>query len=280
MKRVRLVVVVTMTMTIVASWVHAIEEVREPERIFTTRTIVVQGQGAAPVDRPLSPGQKQLMAKRAAKIVALRELAEALAGVRIVSSTLVRDAATASDEAHAEMNAIVQGAHVIEESYDAGAEVATVWLQVELDGPNGVLGRLLTLAPRPKRIAAPAPRTSAPSRPLMVDLAPVDSLIIDASGTRFSPAVVNTITSDSGVLFDVRTQRPDVTASAPGEYARSVDHARALLAKRQCTRPMVVVPDSIVANTAVRLTAPDADAIRAADAARKFLDAGDVVFVF
>ncbi|HUI28386.1 MAG TPA: hypothetical protein VL403_20070, partial [Candidatus Kryptonia bacterium] len=118
-------------------------EVRDPKLVFTERVIVVKGTGVAPSNRPLSGGQKELLALRAAKVVALRELAEVLSGVRISGETCVQDAAASSDQVKATVNGLVKGAEVIHEAYDEHTEVGTVYVQLHLDGPDGLTQSLL-----------------------------------------------------------------------------------------------------------------------------------------
>ena len=77
----------------------------------------------------MSMPEKSLMAKRAAKIDALRNLAEQVYGVRIKSDSYVRDFVTQSDEMRARVNTFIQGARVVSEtrmpdgSYEAEVEI-------------------------------------------------------------------------------------------------------------------------------------------------------------
>ncbi|MBI5047683.1 MAG: hypothetical protein HZB54_01850 [Deltaproteobacteria bacterium] len=85
---------------------------------FIAGSITVKGEGVAPTNKPLNEAQKKILAFRAAKVMALRELAEILEGVAISGETLVKDASVASDVVRATVQAMVKGARVVHESYD------------------------------------------------------------------------------------------------------------------------------------------------------------------
>lgn len=91
--------------------------------------IRAKGSGVEPNDRSMSRSEKALMAKRAAKLDALRNLAEQVNGVRIKSDSYVRDFVTQSDELRAKVHTFIQGARVLYEkkmpdgSYEAEVEI-------------------------------------------------------------------------------------------------------------------------------------------------------------
>jgi len=74
-----------------------------------------KGYGVEPKDASLTYAEKSLMARRAAKVDALRNLAEQVKGVRITSDSYVRDFITQSDEMRARLNTFIQGARVVSE---------------------------------------------------------------------------------------------------------------------------------------------------------------------
>ncbi len=78
-------------------------------------TVKAKGYGVEPNDPSMTYVEKTLMTKRAAKLDALRNLAEQVKGVRITSDTYVRDFITQSDEMRARLNTFIQGARVISE---------------------------------------------------------------------------------------------------------------------------------------------------------------------
>lgn len=77
--------------------------------------IRAKGNGVEPNDPSMSPPEKALMGKRAAKLDALRNLLEQVYGVTLRSKTTVRDFVTQSDDMKARVNAFVRGARVVSE---------------------------------------------------------------------------------------------------------------------------------------------------------------------
>lgn len=88
-----------------------------------------KGYGVEPTDPSMSMPEKTLLAKRAAKIDALRNLTEQVYGVRIKSDSYVRDFVTQSDEMRAKVSTFIRGARVVSErqmpdgSYEAEVEI-------------------------------------------------------------------------------------------------------------------------------------------------------------
>lgn len=88
-----------------------------------------KGYGIEPNDPSMSIPEKTLMARRAAKLDALRNLTEQVYGVRITGNSYVRDFVTQSDEMRARVNTFIQGARVVSErqmpdgSYEAEVEI-------------------------------------------------------------------------------------------------------------------------------------------------------------
>jgi hypothetical protein len=99
-----------------------------------------KGNGVEPNDPSMSPAERGLMAKRAAKIDALRNLMEQAYGVRIDSNTTVRDFVTQSDDMRARATAYIQGAQVLSERQlpDGSYEVE---VGVDTDGLRRVFRR-------------------------------------------------------------------------------------------------------------------------------------------
>lgn len=255
-------------------------EIRDAAQVFIDRMIVVKGEGAAPSDRPLSAGQKQLLAKRAAKVIALRELAETLAGVRIAGTTSVEDIAAKSDVVRGAVDGVIKGAEVFSESYDPHSEIATVFVKLPLDGPSGVSERL-----RPQLVAglpsAPAARAFAPSVAPSAPVEAADALIVDARGKDFHPAMINRIVAGNGeVLLEPSRIAPEILAKKGcGEYTNDVGKAKAILASHGARSPLVIVATGVQRDTDVEVSESDATAIFGANQKTNFLEAARVVFV-
>lgn len=94
-------------------------------------SIRARGSGVETNDPNMSPAEKALMAKRAAKLDALRNLAEEVYGVKITSDSYVRDFVLQSDDTRSRVNTFIQGARVVSEqkmpdgSYQVEVELDT-----------------------------------------------------------------------------------------------------------------------------------------------------------
>ncbi len=91
---------------------------------WTQGVVTAKGSGAPPTGITI-PSQARLMAERAAKADALRNLLEAIKGVRVDSETTVESYTTKSDRVMTRVSGIVIGARVLETRHlsDGGVEV-------------------------------------------------------------------------------------------------------------------------------------------------------------
>jgi hypothetical protein len=257
------------------------KEVRDLNQVFKERVMVVKGEGAAPSDRPLGAGQKRLLALRAAKVVALRELAETLSGVRISGETCVEDAAAKSDQVKAAVDGMVRGAEVVHEEYDDRTEIGKVYVRVSLDGPNGLTQTLMPALIETKAITLPQAPAYAPPAPPPAPVQVADALIIDATGQPFRPALINRIVVANGaVLFEPSKIAPEILAKKGcGDYTSDVAKAKAILASHGAKNPLVLKAAGVVRSTDAQVSESDAALIFAADQQTSFLAGANVVFV-
>ncbi|MBI5633745.1 MAG: LPP20 family lipoprotein [Nitrospirae bacterium] len=81
--------------------------------------------GGAPPPNAVNQAQARLMAERAAKVDAMRNLLEQAYGVTIRSHTTVRDFITQNDTIKARVDAFIKGARVIDTKYlsDGSVEI-------------------------------------------------------------------------------------------------------------------------------------------------------------
>ena len=93
--------------------------------------VVVTGSATAPADKPR--GQARLMAERAAKLDALRQLAAVVGEVQVQAIPGGRQI---------NIEGFVQGAQQVSTGFDATNGVAQVTLQLPLNGPGGLAGAL------------------------------------------------------------------------------------------------------------------------------------------
>lgn len=137
---------------------------------WTTGIVTATGFGSPPA-RAVNSAQARAMAERAAKADALRNLLEAIKGVRVDSATLVENMMVARDVIKTRVTGFVKGASPIKTDHRPDGSVE-VTVAVSLTGelvdavlPKG-FGRPVT-APAPPPTVPPAPKPSpAPPSPV------------------------------------------------------------------------------------------------------------------
>ena len=89
-----------------------------------------KGNGVAPRDPDLTAAEKGLLAKRAAKLDALRNLAEEVWGLRLTGETFVRDYVVKNDDLRSRVQTFIQGARVVSEQQ---LPDGTYQVEIEID---------------------------------------------------------------------------------------------------------------------------------------------------
>jgi hypothetical protein len=156
---------------------------------FTTGVITAVGIGAPPAN-PANPAQARAMAERAAHVVALRNLLEAVKGVRVDSTTLVENFMVTSDVIKTEVSGIVQGAMPMDKKYmsDGSVEV-TVGMKLTGALADALLPKAATTPPVLMTPPAGAPAAAAQL---------YTGLIIDARGLNVKPAMAPKVLNEDG----------------------------------------------------------------------------------
>ena len=265
-----------------------IAKAQQPPQIVTDQTqafikgsFVVKGEGV-PLKDTTHPGQKELTAKRAAMVVAQRNMAELLNGVRIFGQTTVKDAALESDLIRSSVEGIIRDIKPIYEAYDQLKEVAVVYISIGIDGPNGLTGQLLPqMLPTLPQPQAPVPAYVPPAAPPPEPPQPYDALILDIKEHQFKPALINRILAQNGeILYDpTKIAQNILVERGAGDYTNDVGKAKAILSERGSKNPLVVKVAGVVKFTDVQVTSDDAANIFAANQKANFLEGAKVVFV-
>jgi hypothetical protein len=100
----------------------------------------VKGYGIEPNNDPgMTAAEKSLLAKRAGKLDALRNLSEQVNGVRVSGETLVRDFVTRSDDIRSRVSSYIRGARVISE-YQLADGSYEVEVEIDLEPLRRILG--------------------------------------------------------------------------------------------------------------------------------------------
>jgi hypothetical protein len=110
-----------------------------PAATFSGAVLRAKGFGVPPPDQDLTPAEKGLLAKRAGKLDALRNLAEQVYGVRISGESLVRDFVTRSDDIRSRVFSYVQGARVVSEQQQPDGSFQ-VEVEIDTEPLRGLLG--------------------------------------------------------------------------------------------------------------------------------------------
>lgn len=252
------------------------ETVKDAAQAFVKGSIVVKGEGAAPADAGLSPAQKRMMALRAAKVIALREVSEILDGISVSREHTVVKAASESGGVRTAVQGIVKGAQVIKEAYDPESGMAVVFLSVPMTGPDGVITQLLP------QVIPMMPETDALFKaPAEKAKMGYDGLIVDVREISFKPALLNRIiTKDGKAVYDpAMVSQKVLVERGAAEYTNDIGKARAVLGERGVKTPAVVKAAGVVGSTDVEVGAEDAGAIYSSNQANNFLEGAKVAFV-
>lgn len=153
---------------------------------WTTGMITAVGIGAPPA-QPANAAQARAMAERAAQVVALRNLLEAVKGVRVDSATTVENFMVTSDVIKTEVSGFIQGAMPVDKKYmsDGSVEV-TIGMRL-----TGALADALL----PKGPATPMTLPGGtPATPGQL----YTGLIVDARGLGVKPAMAPKILNEDG----------------------------------------------------------------------------------
>jgi len=226
---------------------------------WTQGVVTAKGSGVPPVGVTL-PSQARLMAERAAKADALRNLLEAVKGVRVDADTTVENFTTKSDRVMVRVSGIVKGAREVSKRYlsDGAVEIT---MEINLTGellavmlqelpplivplmPTPIVPRVEKPAlppPPPKEIKVTPPpppeKKKVPPTPEVqakveerLDLKKLDytGLIVDARKLNLRPALIPKILNQKGELVysQQSVEQKELIRMGLVGYAKDVDAA-------------------------------------------------------
>jgi hypothetical protein len=151
---------------------------------------VVQAVGiGAPPEKHYGKPSARPMALRAAKLDAMRNILEAINGVRIDGSTIVRDYAVESDIIRSKVEGMIQGAEVVKQEYLSDG---TIEITMAMSLRGGFSQLVLPDEIKPLESVKPV------MTPMKHSSAVYTGLVVDARGLSARPAMSPKILDETG----------------------------------------------------------------------------------
>lgn len=242
-----------------------VQKLAHGEINWSKKTVTATGSGAAPQnDMPVA--QRRLMAERAAKMDALRNLLETIQGIQINGMRNAGDIMS-NGEVKTRITGVAQGFKVIDTKYYSDASVDVV-VQMPIDE-----NLTNALVEKPKAAAASKPRalnTSAPES--------FSGLVVNARGLGISPSMAPRILDESGkeVYGAEVVSEKGLQQGGIAQYLKTEEQAK----ERAGTKPLVVKALRVdKAKTDVVIANGDADKLRDPNTNLSFLAEGKVVIL-
>lgn len=251
---------------------------RDDLTAFSQGAIIFVGEAGGNPEHAL-PAQREVMAKRAAVVMAQQQVVEYLYGFAINGERKVGDR---QGTVASTVSGVVRGAQVVYQEYSREKEMAIAILRIDLHGPNGFASQIYELLG--KGNLALGPESVGRRFDSASDLATgshYDGLIIDAREQEFRPALVNRIITTTGeILYDPSQVSQKVLVQyGLGEYSTTMAKARAALETRGVLRPLFVKAIGTRQAVDIQVSPDDAALIFSADRDVGFLAGAKVAFV-
>ena len=210
-----------------SEWTQIVEQMGDKGKInWTEGYIEALGIGAPP-ERYIGKPNARPMALRAGKIDAYRNLLEITKGVRVDSTTVVKDFTVESDVINAQVEGLVKGAKVVNQEYmsDGTVEV-TVRMPLSGNFSQVIIPKALD---RRREMAAPVIPPAAPAAPAPAGAGVVyTGMVIDARGLQARPAMSPKVLDENGkeVYGSMNVDREYAVQQGMSGYARDLTAAQ------------------------------------------------------
>ncbi len=212
-----------------AEWTQLLEQIGDKGKINWTGGYVEAIGIGAPAQRDIGKPQARPNALRAAQLDAYRNMIEVINGVRVDSTTTIRNFTVESDVINTQVQGIVKGAKVMKQDYlsDGTVEV-TVRMPLAGDFASVIVPRILE-----RRLVQPPPAATAPPVP-PADVAPAPvaevftGLVVDARGIQARPAMSPRIIDENGqeIYGSMSVEREYAVQQGMSGYARDLTAAQ------------------------------------------------------
>lgn len=212
-----------------SEWTQIIEKIGNNGNVnWSAGYIEAVGIGAPP-DRSIGKPQARPMALRAAEQVAKRNLLEITKGVRIDSTTLIKDFTVESDIINSQVEGFIKGAMVVKQDYmsDGTVEV-TVRMPIFGNFSQVIIPKIMERKPESQPPGMP-PIVRPPVTPPAGPSAPVyTGLVVDARGVQARPAMAPKIVDENGqdVYGSMNVDREYAVQQGISGYARDLTAAQ------------------------------------------------------
>ena len=231
-----------------SQWNQIVEQMGDKGKINWSEGYIEAVGIGAPPERYMGKPNARPLALRAAKIDAYRNLLEVTKGVRVDSTTIVRDFTVESDVINAQVDGLVKGARVANQEYMSDGTVE-VTLRMPLSGgfsqiiipkalgkrpeltppspPPGVLPETPAAPPEtpvtpPETPAVPAPPVQAPAGEVYT------GMVVDARGLQARPAMAPKVLDENGkeVYGSMNVDKEYAVQQGMSGYARDLTAAQ------------------------------------------------------
>lgn len=275
MKKLFVAVIFLAAALLLAHWAHAelfqgpdqvIERLESGEINWSTSTVRALGKGA-PGPNASSPAAAKILAARAAKIDAVRNLLETVGGIRIDARTTLANYASKSDVVSSRVKGVVKGAIIVDTRYspDGTAEVV-------VEAPiRGILAETVY------NIIPDIGTTPVPKAGVIVNT----GLVIDATGIGAKPAMSPKIVDEDGrEVYSSRFVKKEF-AVKQGVVGYSNNFDSAIQSDRVKSNPVVVkaLKTAGTRGTEIVISNPDSSKLRDRSKNLSFLEQTKVIIV-
>lgn len=220
-----------------AQWQELVQQIGNGNVNWTEGLIEAKGIGVPP-EKYYGKPQARPMALRAAKMDAMRNLLEVTQGVRIDSSTTVKDYAVENDVIMSRVQGVVKGAQIVKQEYMSDGTVE-ITMQMSLNGdlahvilPQGTPTEPAYAPPPPPPVAPPTtppppPETSGDAT-LQTMSKVYTGMVVDARGLSAKPAMSPKVIDENGqeVYGSAYVSREFAVQQGMSGYAKDIDSAK------------------------------------------------------